>query len=623
MMQVAHRGVGLFAGALVLAALGTASADPVKCERTIAKASQKFVDEKAKALQKCEDEIAAGALTPDTDCHADSSTAKSIQRALMKLTTDIAKDCGGRDKTCGTSDDDALSGIGWGATTVCPNFENGSCTNAIANCQDIVSCLNCVGEAAVDQAITLYYGDLATDAFGTNSPVNKCQRSIGKETTKFLRSKSKALAQCWDARLKGKHSNPCPDPGDGQAATSIRKAEQKKVENICKACGGADKICGTSDDLTPADIGFVSTCPDVTVPGAPSSCARPVEDLADIVACVDCVTEFKVDCVDRLAVPGLASYPPECNAGASTTTTTSSTTTSTTLVTCGNGVVDPGEPCDPTSPTGAFLCEPGETCSATCMCVPPSTTTTTTEASTTTTEAPTTTTEAPTTTTTSSTTTTTQPNLCGNGMVDPGEPCDPTSPGGAFLCEPGQTCSAECTCVSPSTTTTAPTTTTEAPTTTTEVPTTTTEAPTTTTEAVTTTTSSSTTSTTAPNLCGNGMVDPGEPCDPSSPGGAFLCNPGETCSAECTCLPPPTTTTEVPTTTTEAPTTTTEAPTTTTEAPTTTTEAVTTTTTTTLPSTCGNGMVDPGEPCDPSSPGGAFLCSPGDACSPECSCVPG
>ena len=347
MMQVAHRSVGWIVGALMLGALGTASAAPVKCERTIAKASRKFVDSKAKALQKCEDKKADGRLAAATDCHADSNTANSIQRAALQLMTDISKDCGGRDKTCGTEDDDSLASIGWGTTTGCHNFENGDCTNAITSCDGIVRCLNCVGESAVDQAIALYYGDLDEGAFGTNSPVNKCQRSIGKETTKFLRSKSKALAQCWEARLKGKHSNPCPDPGDGEAVAAIQKAEAKKVENICKACGGPDEACGGADDLTPAQIGFASSCPDVTVPGR-SSCGGAILDLQDVVDCVDCVTEFKVDCVDRLAVPGLASYPPECNAGATTTTTTSSTTTTTAPVTCGNGMVDPGEPCDPT-----------------------------------------------------------------------------------------------------------------------------------------------------------------------------------------------------------------------------------------------------------------------------------
>src|SRR5262249_6651441 len=35
--------------------------------------------------------------------------------------------------------------------------------------------------------------------------------------------------------------------------------------------------------------------------------------------------------------------------------------------------------------------------------------------------------------TTSTTTTTTQANLCGNGVVDPGEQCDSGSPGGGFV----------------------------------------------------------------------------------------------------------------------------------------------------------------------------------------------
>ena len=275
-----------------------------------------------------------------------------------------------------------------------------------------------------------------------------------------------------------------------------------------------------------------------------------------------------------------------------TTSTPVSTTTSTTAPDlCGNGMVDPEEPCDPTSPGGAFLCPPGATCSPTCTCLEATTTSTTAAPTTTTEPTPTTTTSTPVSTTTS----TTAPDLCGNGMVDPEEPCDPTSPGGAFLCPPGATCSPTCTCLEATTTST-----TAAPTTTTEpTPTTTTSTPV-----------STTTSTTAPDLCGNGMVDPEEPCDPTSPGGAFLCPPGATCSPTCTCLEATTTSTTAAPTTTTAPT-----PTTTTSTP------VSTTTSTTAPDLCGNGMVDPEEPCDPTSPGGAFLCPPGATCSPTCTCL--
>ena len=108
------------------------------------------------------------------------------------------------------------------------------------------------------------------------------------------------------------------------------KAESKKIEEICKACGGADKQCdqdvtgpngttvvgsGGSDDLTPAAIGFPASCYAVTVPGGGPSCIgdRSVDTLAELVECVDCVSEFKVDCIDAARVPSLAPYPPECN----------------------------------------------------------------------------------------------------------------------------------------------------------------------------------------------------------------------------------------------------------------------------------------------------------------------
>jgi hypothetical protein len=540
-----QRGAHPIIVAIVLVGASRAFADPIKCERQIAQASAKFAQTKAKLLQGCENKKAAGRFVATTNCHAEPKTASGIQTATGKLAQSVAKDCGGADKTCGTSDDEPLLGIGWGAIGVCPNFENGACNAPITDCNGIVTCLTCVDEAAVDQAIALYYGSLSADEFGTRSAVSKCQRAIGKETTKFLEAKSKALQKCWDARLKGKHGNPCPTPGDGKAQQAIAAAEAQKVANICKACGGADRACGGSDDLSPSDIGFPTTCPGVTIPGAPSSCSGAILDVQDIVDCVDCVTEFKVDCVDRLAVPEFVPYPPECNGTTSTTTTSSSTTTTSAPGQCGNGMVDPGEPCDPSSPGGAFTCAPGEVCSGACTCEPTSTTTTSTMATTTTTSP--------------ATTTTTVAGTCGNGVVDPGEPCDASSPTGAFTCAPGEVCSVVCTCESTTTSTTTASTTSTSSTTTT-----------------------STTTTTVTGSCGNGMVDAGEPCDPSSPGGAFTCAPGEVCSAGCTCEPTTSTSTVVSTTT--PPTTSTsstEAPTTTAEPPSTSTSSTSSTTTST------------------------------------------
>jgi hypothetical protein len=229
------------------------------------------------------------------------------------------------------------------------------------------------------------------------------------------------------------------------------------------------------------------------------------------------------------------------------TTTTTTTTTTLPQNTCGNGIVDPSEPCDPSSPGGAFNCPAGATCSAQCTCE--------------------------TATTTSTTTTTLPGDDCGNGVVDPSEPCDPSSPGGAFNCPPGSTCTDACTCASPATTSTS--------------------------AAPTTSSTSTSTTTTIPNeLCGNGQVDPEEPCDPSSPGGAFECPDGSTCSEICTCLSPTTSSSSTTAPASTSSTSTAPVPTTTTSstpAPTTTTSStpVPTTTTSSTPASTTTSSTGP------------------------------
>jgi hypothetical protein len=69
---------------------------------------------------------------------------------------------------------------------------------------------------------------------------------------------------------------------------------------------------GGADDFTPAAIGFLPVCPTVKVPGGGPFCDQPVNTLADLVECVDCVSEFKIDCADRNRVPALEGYPCEC-----------------------------------------------------------------------------------------------------------------------------------------------------------------------------------------------------------------------------------------------------------------------------------------------------------------------
>jgi hypothetical protein len=309
-----------------------AHADPVKCKAAIIKGAAAFVQAKAKALAKCEEAMVKGKL-PTGDCHADVKASATIAKAVTKLNGAVAKACGGKDKLCGTADDDSLASIDW--TGPCPNFENGGCNAAITDCSGISACLSCIGEATTDRAIGIAYDALVPTDPKAQKDLNKCQVAIGKASAAFYVAKSKALAKCWGSVNSNKATNPCPVPGDGKAAAAIAKAETKKRATICKACGGADKLCNGVGDVTPTAIGFPAQCPSATIPNG-AVCDHAIATLDDLVDCVDCINEYAVDCADRSAVPAFVSpYPPECNpvAGPTPTATLAPTATPTATAT--------------------------------------------------------------------------------------------------------------------------------------------------------------------------------------------------------------------------------------------------------------------------------------------------
>ncbi len=285
-----------------------------KCERAIAKEGSKYSGARTKALVGCELSKVKGALPPTTDCTVE--VASKLTKASSKLASAVGKACGGSDKICGgvTTGETTPAALGWPAA--CPDFEGHGCTGAISDCSGVASCLTCIDDAATNQAMALYFGDLAPSTSG--SDVNRCQQAIGKESQKFLATKAKEIAKCWDGRIKGKHTDVCPNASAvagspaQKAADKIATAETKAREKICKACGGADGLCDGNADLTPAAIGSAPTCPSVTIPGG-ASCGGSISTLTDLVDCAFCVTEFKVDCMDRAQIPGLLSYPGECN----------------------------------------------------------------------------------------------------------------------------------------------------------------------------------------------------------------------------------------------------------------------------------------------------------------------
>lgn len=283
---------------------GLAAAEPLACKRAVNSGLAKFVQAKLKYLRKCNEGVVLGKHPGPCP---DAATATKITRFAGKLRRSISQRCGGLDRNCGLGgDDDSLSSIGWNVGN-CPNFEMGGCSNAIADCNDVVDCVSCVGEAAVDQAVALSYDGLTPSSPG--SPLNKCQATIGRSMAKGLAARSQALAKCEDRVIKGQSAGPCPD---GKTQLKLTRAGAKIITSICSACGGPNHACGGGDDLTAATIGFPPDCPNVTVPGG-SPCGGTIADLPDLADCVACVAEFKASCVDALGVPTLKSYPSQCN----------------------------------------------------------------------------------------------------------------------------------------------------------------------------------------------------------------------------------------------------------------------------------------------------------------------
>jgi hypothetical protein len=352
----------LSVAALAVLALdaGPAAADPATCRRSINANLGKFVQAKLKLLQKCEDSVVRGKIAGPCP---DAATATKITRAAGKLRRAVSQRCGGLDRNCGLGgDDETLASIGWNVGS-CPGLETAACSNPISDCNGVVDCIDCVGQAAVDQAVNLSYGSFAPSAVATD--INRCQAAIGKSMARFYATRAQTLAKCEDKVLLGSQAGPCPDAA--KSAPKIARAAAKVQTSICKACGGPDRLCGTPDDLTTGMIGLPASCSEVTVPNGGPTCTGAIANLQDFVDCVGCVVRFKTDCVDILGVPTptatatatsgatptvTATGTPVLTATPTLTATQTPTPTPTATPACGDGIITPPETCEQGIPCG-------------------------------------------------------------------------------------------------------------------------------------------------------------------------------------------------------------------------------------------------------------------------------
>ncbi len=392
---------------LLLTNATVASADSVLCQRAISGGTARFAQAKMKAMQQCEDAIVngRGGTCPD------GKTAAKISKAGFKLRRAVVKACGGGDANCGTGGDDvALAAIGWGLGA-CPSFAGGSCTNPIVDCGDVVDCVQCGADAAVDQTTELTYGEL--NLVSSGPAIERCQRAIGKKAALFFNGAMKALQRCEDGILKGQLTGTCPS-ASASASDKIARLTQNLQIGICMACGGVDQQCGGMTDITRQQIGFPAECPAVTIPGG-QACGGPIDDLFGLAACVVCLGTFDARCLDALTVPGVQPYPAECQVTLPTATATPTPTRTPTPTATSTPTVSPIATVTPTpipTPTRTATPSPTATVTATRTATPTATPTATATATVTPTPVPTAT------------------PACGNGIIEtPAEECEPPNLG--------------------------------------------------------------------------------------------------------------------------------------------------------------------------------------------------
>jgi len=362
--------------AVALLVPGGAHANPEKCSRAINKEYGKYIKTLSKELEKCQRKVLTKGDPATLDACPDPKGAEKIARSASKMRSKIEGRCGGGNKTCDRTDlgedaDESLASINWNIES-CMNFESGShgsCFNTISDCGDVADCLECIANAAVDQGI----GDLLFDRFNPSNfflssgnvtrVERRCMRTVAQESVKFLQKKQRLLQKCWDAKLKAKSgyddADPCPDTdpnlggsGDNKTVEKIKKLELKKIAKICRKCGGGGDSDGDGqcDEVDAVVSGGVAVslddivtlpfaCPAVMVPpnavhpggrdcGAIGSPPPNVTTLQEYVDCIDCVTEFKVDCMshagagDENPAAGIdyPGGPTECNACVADTT---------------------------------------------------------------------------------------------------------------------------------------------------------------------------------------------------------------------------------------------------------------------------------------------------------------
>ena len=196
------------------------------CQREVGRQGRAYFRTVTRALRRCKDLVARGALPPATDCTLDPATASKLARAESQLTTGLGRKCS--DAVVG---DLVFGDACYGSTTVA----------ALASCQ---------ADVHLEQA-----GRLVGTLFDASGPVTgserSCQKNAALQATNFAFKRHDLIRACKDDVAKGKLA----------ADTDCEVATAARVQKARTSAAG--KIGGFCPDATVAALDFGAPCASV------------------------------------------------------------------------------------------------------------------------------------------------------------------------------------------------------------------------------------------------------------------------------------------------------------------------------------------------------------------------
>ena len=255
------------AGALVAVTVGTAQATPGQCQRTIIKEARTYAQQTLAKRQSCIE--SASSAVGFFDCHEDDpELGFRIDGLKARLSSHVLAAC--RNET--------LASVGWDLGAARTSRAARATTRSPPS----------LTSSSASPASTSKRTRRCSPSTTTRSTTRRTARRSGRVSARSAiraptssRTRSRRWCDATCAVLSGDLTGPCSS--DPKTQQTIDALELRTTSMLCARCGGADHQCGGGDDHDPGDIGFVSTCPDVTTPNG-QACGWTIGSLSDLVA---------------------------------------------------------------------------------------------------------------------------------------------------------------------------------------------------------------------------------------------------------------------------------------------------------------------------------------------------